>query len=196
MATINLVKGQKISLQKGSGGALTKFCAGANWGALSDGSPIDLDLHAAIFSDDKQLMEHIFFNNLSSSNKAIFSSGDDRTGDIGGDDGLDNEIMTIDLTKLPTKGAYVAVFLCSFQGVDFTVVPHAEVRIYEGTAERVNNVVASYKIGKDPSYAGSVVMIMGVFYKRNGEWKFNAIGTPTKDKNFNQALITIKDKFL
>lgn len=196
MATISLIKGQKISLQKGDGGALTRFCAGANWGAHPNGVGIDLDLHAAMFSEDKRLLEHIFYGNLQSSNKAIFSSGDDRTGDVGGDDGLDNEIMTMDFTKLPANCAFVAVFLCSFKGDDFAVVPHAEVRIYEGTAEKVNNVVASYKIGKDPGFAGSVVMIMGVFYKRNGEWKFNAIGTPTRDTNYLGALESIKNKFL
>ena len=196
MAAISLVKGQKISLQKGGGGALTKFCAGANWGAHPNGDAIDLDLHAALFTEDKQLIEHVFYGHLESANRAIFSSGDDRTGDVGGDDGLDNEIMTMDLTKVPANCTKVAVFLCSFNGDDFAVVPHAEVRIYEGTADHVSNVVASYKIGKEPSFAGSVVMIMGVFYKHNGEWKFNAIGTPTKDKNYNEALTTIKAKFL
>ena len=196
MAAINLVKGQKINLQKGGGGALTKFCAGANWGAHPDGRGIDLDLHAAMFTEDKHMLEHIFYGNLTSSNRAIFSSGDDRTGDVGGDDGLDNEIMTMDFSKLPANCAKVAVFLCSFNGDDFAIVPHAEVRIYEGTAERVSNVVASYKVGRDPSFAGSVVMIMGVFYKHNGEWKFNAIGTPTRDTNYNGALASIQSKFL
>ncbi len=196
MATINLVKGQKINLQKGGGGSLTKFCAGANWGAHPNGSPIDLDLHAAMFTDDKQLLEHIYFGNLASTNRAIFSSGDDRSGDVGGDDGLDNEIMTMDFTKLPANCSKVAVFLCSFGGDDFAIVPHAEVRIYEGTAEHVSNVVASYKIGKEPSFSGFVVMVMGIFYKHNGEWKFNAVGTPTKDSDYNQALVTIKNKFL
>jgi tellurium resistance protein TerZ len=196
MATINLVKGQKINLQKGGGGALTKFCAGANWGAHPNGNPIDLDLHAAMFSEDKQLLEHIYFGNLESNNKAIFSSGDDREGDVGGDDGLDNEIMTMDLSKLPANCSKVAVFLCSFGGDDFAVVPHAEVRIYEGTAERVSNVVASYKVGKEASFRGSVVMVMGIFYKHNSEWKFNAIGTPTSDTDYDGALATIKSKFL
>jgi len=196
MAAINLVKGQKINLQKGGGGALTKFCARANWGAHPDGRGIDLDLHAAMYTEDKRLLEHIFYGNLESSNRAIFSSGDDRTGDVGGDDGLDNEIMTMDFSKLPANCSKVAVFLCSFNGDDFAIVPHAEVRIYEGTAERVSNVVASYKVGKDPSFAGSVVMIMGVFYKHNGEWKFNAIGTPTRDTNYNGALASIQSKFL
>ena len=196
MATINLVKGQKINLKKDNGSALTKFCAGANWGAHPNGDSIDLDLHAAIFSENKQLLEHIFFGNLESSNRAIFSSGDDRSGDLDGDDGLDNEIMTMDFTKLPTNCSKVAIFLCSFGGDDFSTVPHAEVRIYEGTLDKVNNVIASYKIGKEAIFSGCIVMIMGIFYKNNGEWKFNAVGTPTKDKDYANALSTIKAKFL
>lgn len=31
---INLVKGQKINLQKSNGGNLVSFCVGANWGAI------------------------------------------------------------------------------------------------------------------------------------------------------------------
>jgi tellurium resistance protein TerZ len=31
-------------------------------------------------------------------------------------------------------------------------------------------------------------MVMGVFYKKNGEWKFNAIGEPTKDRKLEQTL--------
>jgi len=193
---INLIKGQKINLQKSDGNSLTKLCAGANWGAHPNGNSIDLDLHAALYTEDKQLLEHIYYSNLESTNRAVFSSGDDRSGDIGGDDGLDNEIMSIDFTKLPTNCSKIAVFLCSFGGDDFATVPHAEVRIYEGTANKVNNVVASYKISKEPSFSGNVVMIMGVFYKHNGVWKFNAVGTPTKDKNFEEALATIKAKFL
>jgi tellurium resistance protein TerZ len=196
MTAISLVKGQKINLQKGGGGALTKFCAGANWGAHPNGDSIDLDLHAAMFTEDKQLIEHIFFGNLNASSGAIKHSGDDLVGDVGGDDGLDNEILTMDFSKLPSNCSKVAIFLCSFRGDDFAIVPHAEVRIYEGTPDRVSNVVASYKIGKDPSFSGSVVMVMGIFYKHNSEWKFNAVGTPTRDQSYSDALTTIKSRLL
>jgi tellurium resistance protein TerZ len=39
-------------------------------------------------------------------------------------------------------------------------------------------------------------MVLGLFYKHNGEWKFNAIGTPTKDRTYEDAITTIKAKFL
>ena len=59
MSTINLVKGQKINLVKNGGGALTKFCAGANWGVLPNGDSVDLDLYVASFDGNKNTVEII-----------------------------------------------------------------------------------------------------------------------------------------
>ncbi len=197
MATINLVKGQKINLKKSNGDAITKFCAGANWGVMPNGDAVDLDLYLASFDSNKNIVEIIGWGEeWESQNGAIKHSGDDLVGDEGGDDGLDNEILTVDLSKLKSSVEKIAVFLTSFRGQDFGTIPHAEVRIYEGTNERVTNVIANYAIGKEPSFSGHVVMILGLFYKYNGEWKFNAIGIPTKDKTYKDAISTIKSKFL
>jgi len=38
--------------------------------------------------------------------------------------------------------------------------------------------------------------VMGVFYKRNGEWKFNAIGEPTKDKKLPETITTVINQYL
>ena len=57
---ISLIKGQKISLKKESGAALTKFCAGANWGVLPNGDSVDLDLYVATFDANKNPLEIIF----------------------------------------------------------------------------------------------------------------------------------------
>ena len=193
---INLVKGQKINLQKGSGGVLIKFCVGANWGMVN-GNDVDLDLWAATFDGNKNLVEAIgCFTTFDSSTGAMHHSGDDRGGDDGGDDGLDNEIITVDLSKLQSNVDKVAFFLTSYSGNDFATVPHASLRIYEGTNERVTNVIAKYDIGTDSSFAGHVVMVAGVFYKHNGEWKFNALGAPTKDRSHTDAIATIKAKYL
>jgi tellurium resistance protein TerZ len=197
MATINLVKGQKINLRKDNGAALTKFCAGANWGCMPNGDSVDLDLYVATFDANKSSIEIIGWGEeWESSTGAIEHSGDDTVGDEGGDDGLDNEIITVDLSRLQTNVDKIAVFLTSFRGQDFSVIPHASVRIYEGPAERVSNVIANYVIGKEPSFAGHVVMVLGLFYKHNGEWKFNAVGAPTRDRTYEDAIATITAKFL
>lgn len=197
MATINLVKGQKINLKKDSGASLTKFCAGANWGVLPNGDSVDLDLYVTTFDGNKNTVEIIGWGEKwESSTGALKHSGDDTVGDEGGDDGLDNEIVTVDLGKLQSNVEKLVVFLTSFRGQDFAVIPHAAVRIYEGTNERVSSVFANYAIGKEPSFAGHVVMVLGLFYKHNGEWKFNAIGTPTLDRTYKDAVNTIKASFL
>ena len=197
MSTINLVKGQKINLKKENGTALTKFCAGANWGVLPNGDSVDLDLYVATFDNNKNVIEIIGFGEeWESSTGAMSHSGDDTVGDEGGDDGLDNEIVTVDLSRLQPNVDKIAVFLTSFRGQDFAVIPHAAVRIYEGTNELVTNIVANYAIGKESSFAGHVVMVLGVFYKHNGEWKFNAVGTATKDRTYQDAVSTIQSRFL
>jgi tellurium resistance protein TerZ len=38
-------------------------------------------------------------------------------------------------------------------------------------------------------------MVMGVFYKKNGEWKFNAIGEPTEDKDLKGTLNSVINKY-
>ena len=76
--------------------------------------------------------------------------------------------------------------LNSFKGQDFKTIPFASIRIYEGTPTKVNEIFATYDVANDSTFAGNVSMVMGVFYKRNGEWKFNAVGAPTKDRTLNR----------
>jgi tellurium resistance protein TerZ len=197
MSQINLVKGQKINLAKSDGSSLTKFCAGANWGVLPSGEAVDLDLYAATIDSNWNTLEIIGFGEKwSSRNGAILHSGDDLVGDEDGDDGLDNEIVTVDLSRLDAGVEKIVLFLTSFRGHDFAIVPHASVRIYEGTNEHVTNVIARYDIGREPSFSGSVVMVMGMFYRYKGAWKFNAIGVPTSDTNYRCAMESIKRMFV
>ena len=39
-------------------------------------------------------------------------------------------------------------------------------------------------------------MILGKLYRRNGEWKFSAIGEPTTDKKLADTLKTVQSKYL
>jgi tellurium resistance protein TerZ len=157
---------------------------------------VDLDASCATFDANKRSLEVIYFGNLRSKNSSIQHSGDDLTGDMDGDDGLDNEVITVNLAKLPAEVEKVAFVLNSFRGHDFKTIPFASIRIYEGTPSRVNEVFATYDIANDANFAGSVSMVMGVFYKHNGEWKFNAIGEATRDRDLKETLITVANKYL
>ena len=94
---ISLVKGQKISLEKGGAG-LSKVCVGLNWGAIEKKGffgnkkvvAVDLDASCGMFNGGGELTDIVYFGKLRSEDGSVIHSGDDLTGDVGGDDGLDN----------------------------------------------------------------------------------------------------------
>ncbi|MEO6550375.1 MAG: TerD family protein [Ferruginibacter sp.] len=202
---INLQKGQRINLQKTNGSTLQNICVGINWGAIEKKGlfglsktkeAVDLDASCALYDDTKKVVDIVYFGNLKSKDGSVKHSGDDLTGDMGGDDGLDNEVITVDFSRLNPAITYVAFVLNSFRGHDFGTIPFASIRIYEGTPSRVTEVFATFDIAHGTGFAGHVSMVMGVFYKRNGEWKFNAIGEPTKDKKLQETVDTVTKSYL
>lgn len=200
---INLEKGQRINLEKSNGTKLQNICVGVNWGAIekkglfgTKKEPVDLDASCAVYDDKKNHIDSVNFKKLISSDRAIKHSGDDLTGDLDGDDGLDNEVITLDFSQLTSAANHVAFFINSFRGQDFKDIPFASIRIYEGTPTKVSQEFARFDIANDASFAGNVSMVLGVFYKRNEEWKFSAVGVPTSDKKLEQTIVTIKQNHL
>lgn len=200
---INLEKGQRINLEKSNGTKLQNICVGVNWGAIekkglfgTKKEAVDLDASCAIYDDKKNHIDSVNFKKLISNDRAIKHSGDDLTGDLNGDDGLDNEVITLDFSQLTSAANHVAFFINSFRGQDFKDIPFASIRIYEGTPTRVTQEFARFDIANDANFAGNVSMVLGVFYKRNDEWKFSAIGVPTSDKKLEQTIVTIQQNHL
>jgi len=202
---INLQKGQRINLEKSNGSKLQQICVGINWGAIEKKGifgigksmvAVDLDASCALYDDAKNVLDIVYFGNLRTKDSSVMHSGDDLTGDMGGDDGLDNEVITLNFTTLNPSVSYVAFVLNSFKGQDFGSIPFASIRIYEGTPSRVTDVFATYDIANGADFAGHVSMVLGVFYRKNEEWKFNAIGEPTKDKKLQETIQTVTNKYL
>ena len=129
---------------------------------------------------------------LDSLDRALHHTGDDLQGDQDGDDGLDNEIITVDLNKVNSNINQIVFFLNiynneDFQG-DFSEIPYASIRMYEGTATKVKEVFAQYDVATKENCAGMRALIMGKLYRRNGEWKFNAIGDAFADRNIVETI--------
>lgn len=202
-----LQKGERINLSKDNGENLTRFCVGCNWGAISSGgflgmfksqTDVDLDLSMVCFDDNGNILDHIYSplyrpellqkfglpaGKLDTLDRAMRHSGDDLKGDAGGvDDGLDNEIITVDLTRVNPAISQIFFFLNNCGKEDFSQIPYASIRMYEGTPDRVDRVFASYNVAAQPQYAGKLALIMGKLYRRNGQWRFAAIGDAFDDK--------------
>lgn len=201
---INLQKGQRINLTKENGSTLQNVCVGVNWGAIekkgwlggTSKEAVDLDASCVLYDENKNVLDVIYFGKLQSNDGSVKHSGDDLTGDLSGDDGLDNEVITLDLSRLNANVNYVAFVLNSYKGQDFGTIPFASIRIYEGTPIRVTEVFATYNITKGDNFSGHVAMALGVFYKKNGEWKFNAIGEPTRDRKLEETVETVRQNYL
>lgn len=210
---ICLEKGQRINLEKSNGAKLTDFCVGCNWGAIVKSSgflgfgksvqDVDLDLSCIMFDANGQLVDHIYSplykkeflsrygmppGKVNSNDLALHHSGDDLKGDQEGDDGLDNEIITVNLDRVNPNVSQIFFFLNNCGREDFSQIPYASIRMYEGTPERVKEVFASYDVAAAPQYKGMTALIMGKLYKRNGEWKFSAIGDAYPDSNLCETI--------
>ena len=217
---INLTKGQKIDLRKDNGDTLTNFCIGVNWGAIETKTlfglskkvqNIDLDLSCVLIDADNKICDHLYSplyrvevlqqfglpkGKLLSVDGALRHTGDDLAGDSGGDDGLDNEIITVDLSKIGANVNQIFFFLNNAGREDFSQIPYAKIRMYEGTPTRVNSTFASYNVAAEPQYSGKLSIIMAKLYKRNNEWKFSAIGDPTEDTFLGQTIHKIMQSYL
>lgn len=212
---INLTKGQRIDLRKASGASLTDFCVGVNWGGIETRGflgltkkieDVDLDLSAALIDTKGALCDHIYSplylpdllakcglppGKLIAANGALKHTGDDRAGDSGGDDGLDNEIITVSLNQVPANVAQIFFFLNSCGNEDFSMIPYAKIRMFEGTPTNVKEVFASYNVAAESQYKGKRALILGRLYRKASEWKFAAIGDPTEDTFVGQTVVRI-----
>lgn len=210
-------KGQRIDLVKKNGSKLTDFCVGCNWGAVTKPGflglgtkvvDVDLDLSCLMFDAEGKVCDHIYsplYNfptqvglpkgKLDSNDRALHHTGDDLTGDTDGDDGLDNEIITVDLSRVSSEVNQIVFFLNiynneEFRG-DFSEIPYAYIRLFEGTPTKVKSVFTQYDVATRTDCRGMRGLVMGKLYRRNGEWKFAAIGDAFEDKSIVNTIIRI-----
>ena len=125
---------------------------------------------------------------LDSRDYALHHSGDDLQGDQDGDDELDNEIITVDLSRISPDVEQIFFFLNNVGKEDFSQIPYASIRMFEGTPQKVKEVFASYNVAAEPQYRGMKALVMGKLYRRNGEWKFSAIGDAFPDPNLCETI--------
>ncbi len=172
---INLQKGQRIEI------GLSKVGVGLGWDPNpGTGYDFDLDASAFMLGENKKLPQDeffVFYNNPLSPDKAVESSGDDTSG--GNSDGGDDETLTIDLTKIDPRISEI-IFTVTIHDYEtrrqnFGQVRNSYIRIYNANT---NEEIARYDLDEDFSIETAIEF--GRLYKRNGEWKFEAMGVGYK----------------
>ncbi|MGO2415925.1 MAG: TerD family protein [Cobetia crustatorum] len=200
---INLSKGQRISLAKDDGSKLDYIEIGVNWGAIEKKKlfggvkhqAVDLDASIGMFDDSGKIIDIIYFGQLTSKCSSIKHSGDDRVGDTGGDDGQDNEVIQINLNKVPSNVTQLALVLNSFSQQNFGEIPFASARIHNGRADQ-GEVFATFDVANDASFSGRVSMILGSVYRHGAEWKFRSIGVAVEARDLKTTLASFAQDYI
>jgi tellurium resistance protein TerZ len=187
---VSLQKGQKISLDKEAGGALTKITMGLGWDAVKSkglfgfgakSADIDLDASVVMFDETNRPLDIVWFRQLKSRDGSIVHSGDNRTGAGDGDD----EQISVDLSRVPPNVKALVFTVNSFTGQSFAQVQNAYCRILNAANSQE---VARY----DLSVTGShTAQIMAKLYRHNGEWKMHAIGENGVGRTFDDLMPAI-----
>lgn len=168
---IELTKGQELALTTDDGAPLTRLQLGVGWdkaptaGYIGTGAPeIDLDASAVQFADG-QLFDLAFYNNLKTRDGSVVHLGDNTTGRGEGDD----EVITVDLTKVYGKVDTIVLFVSSYQGHTLEWIANAYCRLVdEGDVE-----LARFRLTGGVPQTG--VVLAKLF--RDGEgWRLRAIG--------------------
>jgi tellurium resistance protein TerZ len=181
--TLTLIKGQKLSLSKPNGEDLTKIHMGLGWDPALGLSSIDLDASCIMFDADKKMVDSVWFRQLKSKCNAVVHSGDNLTGEGDGDD----EVITVDLTKIPVNITQLVFTVNSFRGQTFKNVANAFCRLCDLTST-VFTEIAKYEISGGNDCTG---YIMAKIYRRDGKWNMSAIGEPANGKTFQDMMPVI-----
>lgn len=171
---ISLQKGGNISLSKEAPN-MKKLIIGLGWDVRStDGAPFDLDGSAYLLNASGKVRsdaDFIFYNQNRSADGSVEHKGDNRTGEGAGDD----EIIIIDLERLPADIEKIAVAVTIHEGEarkqNFGQVNKAFIRCMNADG---GSEIARFDLSEDASV--ETAMIFGEVYRHNGEWKFKAIG--------------------
>lgn len=199
--SINLKKGQKIDLRKSNPG-LSAVRVGLGWDPVEQGGggflkslfgsgKADIDCDASVFllNGDSKPIDLIYFGNLRTRNDSIIHTGDNLTGEGEGDD----EVILVDLDRIDPnvdKLLFVVnIYDCVRRGQDFGMIQNAYIRIMDA---KNNSEIARYNLSDD--YRGKTGLLVGLIYRYNGTWKFNAIGEGTRDTGLNDMKKNLERK--
>ncbi len=186
--SINLQKGQKIDLTKGSTG-LQHIMVGLGWDEAEQGSAggflgkifgakghdIDCDASAIVCDANGKYLDLVYYRNLKLQNGSIEHQGDNLTG---AGDGDDEQIM-VNLSKIASNVGKIVFVVNIYEATNrhqhFGMIKNAFIRLVDMDK---NSEICKFNLSDN--YYGMEGLIVGEIYKKDNEWKFNAVGQPVQ----------------
>jgi len=196
LSTVTIGLGWDIR-KKNSGGFLGKFLN------LTGNEEYDLDACAFLMDTNGKVVnlgktvqatngkniglyggDIIFFNSMKHPSGNIWLTGDNRTGAGDGDD----EQIIVKLDSLDPKYDKILFVITIYQGKQknqhFGMVDNAFIRAVDNKGKEI----LKFSLSGDSSYNGMCSMKFAEVYRKDGSWKFRAIGEPNITDNFVDIL--------
>ncbi|MGI5199049.1 TerD family protein [Streptomyces sp. CA-288835] len=170
---VSLQKNQTVSLVKGGAPLLSQVKMGLGWEPAYRGKDIDLDASVIAYGPQRNHIDSCYFGKLQIVNGAIRHSGDNLTGEGGGDD----EVITVDLGRLPQEVTGLVFTVNSFSGQKFTEVAKAYCRLLDAAT---GEELVRFDLTNAEAQTG--VMMAKLIKQFSGEWDMTAMGDFVKSR--------------
>lgn len=215
---INLVKGQTIDLRKNDRGEsfdLSQVTIGLGWdmrkksgglfGSIFGGGGNDeydldavaflLDANGKVANMGRAIQQNgrqinmfegdvVYFNSMHHPSGNIWLTGDNRTGEGDGDD----EQIIVKLDSLDERYQRILFLVTIYQGRQknqhFGMVDNAFIRAVDKTGKEI----ARFSLSGEPAFNGMSAMTFAEVYRKDGTWKFRALGDPHPTDSFVDIL--------
>lgn len=164
---VSLQKNQTVSLVKGGRPLLSQVMMGLGWEPAFRGKDIDLDASVIAYGPQRDHIDSCYFGKLTILGGAVKHSGDNLTGEGGGDD----EVITVDLGRLPQEVTGLVFTVNSFSGQKFTEVAKAYCRLLDAAT---GEELVRFDLTHAEPQTG--VMMAKLVRQFSGEWDMTAMG--------------------
>ncbi|SDM11389.1 TerD family protein [Streptomyces wuyuanensis] len=170
---VSLQKNQTVSLVKGGRPLLSQVKMGLGWEPAYRGRDIDLDASVIAYGPQRNHLDSCYFGKLSILNGAIKHSGDNLTGEGAGDD----EVIVVDLGRIPADATGLVFTVNSFSGQKFTEVAKAYCRLIDAAT---GEELVRFDLTSAEPQTG--VMMAKLIRQFSGEWEMTAMGEFVKSR--------------
>lgn len=170
---VSLRKNETVSLVKAGRPLLSQVKMGLGWEPAFRGKDIDLDASVIAYGPQRNHLDSCYFGKLSILNGAIKHSGDNLTGEGEGDD----EVIVVDLGRIPAEATGLVFTVNSFTGQKFTEVAKAYCRLVDAATDE--ELVRFDLTGAEPQTG---VMMAKLIKQFSGEWEMTAMGDFVKSR--------------
>ncbi|GGR92026.1 transport-associated protein [Streptomyces aureoverticillatus] len=170
---VSLQKNQTVSLVKGGRPLLSQVKMGLGWEPAFRGKDIDLDASVIAYGPQRNHIDSCYFGKLKILKGAVKHSGDNLTGEGGGDD----EVIVVDLGALPQEVTGLVFTVNSFSGQKFTEVAKAYCRLIDGAT---GEELVRFDLTNAEAQTG--VMMAKLIRQFTGEWDMTAMGDFVKSR--------------